>query len=122
MKLIAHTALVAFLASMLTLAAVVVLAPDDEMVVEEVDGDLPRITPEELAEHDHARSCWKAINGKVYDVTEYISNHPTEPSVILRWCGRESSEAWTTKGYGRPHSGRAEAMLEQYVIGRFEQQ
>lgn len=120
MNRIAYTAFVAFLSSVLTLLSVHALSSDggrDESRGEAV-GDGPReIGLDELAEHDHAGSCWKAIHGRVYDVTDYVPDHPTSEEVILEWCGRESSEAWDNKRPGRPHSPAARAMLEPYLIG-----
>ena len=121
---IAYTAFVAFWASLVTLLAVAWLAgerpagaPAPGEAAPPADG-LPAISPEELARHDHRESCWKAIHGKVYDVTDFLDAHPTPVSVMLEWCGRESTEAWDTKGYGRPHSEAAEEMLEDYLVGR----
>nr|WP_163502217.1 cytochrome b5 domain-containing protein [Halomonas socia] len=115
MSKIAYSAFIAFLASIGTLVSVHALSSDEEV-------DSPReardITLDELAEHDSAESCWKAIHGGVYDITDYVPNHPTEKEVILEWCGRESSEAWDNKRPGRPHSPGAERQLENYRIGR----
>ena len=33
-------------------------------------------TLEEVAKHDNEDDCWMVINGKVYDVTDYIDDHP----------------------------------------------
>lgn len=120
MKKIAYTTLVAFCTSVLTLIAVYVLKPEAER--DELAGnDLPIITMEELARHDSGESCWKAIRGMVYDVTDYIPHHPTRPTVILKWCGSESTHAWESSEYGHSHSSRAKAMLQNYLIGRLEQ-
>lgn len=125
MNKIAYTAFTAFWSSMATLLAVYLLASDPVSAEDpgsaEKGGDPSRlITPEELARHDSESSCWKAIDGKVYDVTDYIPEHPTHPSVMLDWCGKDSTEAWHSKGYGRAHSRRAEQMLEDYLIGRLQ--
>lgn len=116
MNKMAYTAFVAFCSSMATLFTVYALATEPP-AAEQGDAAPRLITPEELARHDSEESCWKAIDGKVYDVTEYIPEHPAHPSVILDWCGRESTGAWKTKGYGRPHSSKAHQMLEEYRIG-----
>jgi cytochrome b involved in lipid metabolism len=58
-----------------------------------------------------------AIKGNVYDVTRYIPLHPAPPKTITDWCGREVTEAFNTKGYGRPHSPAAHAMLSDYIVG-----
>ena len=111
---IAYTALVAFVTLVLTLSVTAWLSPDGEA---QTPPSERIITLQELAQHDHAESCWKAIDGKVYDVTQYIPDHPTEPAVMLAWCGKESSQPWHNKFPGRPHSPRAQAMLDTMLVG-----
>ncbi len=115
MNKIAYTAFVAFLASILTLLSANALSQSGD---ERPDDDLDTVTLDELAEHDGAESCWKAIHGRVYDVTDYIPDHPTEEEVMLEWCGKEATEGWDNKRPGVPHSARAEGMLEEYLVGR----
>ncbi|MCH8553197.1 MAG: FMN-binding protein [Natronospirillum sp.] len=112
MNKIAYTLFIAFVASVLTLAAVNALTSDTDS-----DEDLREISLDELAEHDSEDSCWKAINDRVYDITDYIPNHPTPEHVITEWCGKESTEAWEDIAGGRGHSSSAAAMLERYRIG-----
>lgn len=76
-----------------------------------------RISPAELAAHGTPDDCWMAIDGIVYDFTAYIPQHPAPPVIMHQWCGREASEAYHTKGYGRPHSPAADALLPPYRIG-----
>lgn len=113
---IAYSAFIAFVASLATLVSIQALSSSERDATE--DEELDAITLEALAEHDSAESCWKAIHGRVYDITDYVPDHPTEEEVILEWCGRESTEGWDNKRPGVPHSARAEAMLEEYLIGR----
>lgn len=114
MNKLAYTVFVAFVASMLTLIAVHRLVPEQEPG----DGEARAgITAAELARHDSAASCWKAIDGQVYDVTAYVENHPTDPEVVLAWCGRDATEAWRNKRPGVPHSARAQARLQAYRVG-----
>ena len=75
------------------------------------------VTPDELAGHASADDCWMAIDGVVYDFTHYVPLHPTPPVVMTPWCGKEASEAYHTKGYGRPHSPAADAMLPGFRVG-----
>lgn len=71
----------------------------------------------ELARHADATSCWMAIDGVVYDFTDYLPQHPAPEAVMLRHCGKEATEAFRTKGVGRPHSPRAVRLLPRYRIG-----
>jgi cytochrome b involved in lipid metabolism len=75
------------------------------------------VTLDELARHASADDCWMAIDGVVYDFTDYLPLHPTPPVVMTPWCGKEASEAYHTKGYGRPHSPAADAMLPESRVG-----
>lgn len=79
-----------------------------------------RITLAEVAQHASAESCWMVINGQVYDLTTYLPEHPTQPSVILPWCGQEATEAYQTKNKGRAHSPRADRLLADYPLGVLE--
>lgn len=116
MNKFAYSALVAFVSSLLTLITVVWVAP----TVAESDGSLREISLDELSEHNSAESCWKEIEGLVYDVTDFIDRHPTPESVMTEWCGRPSTEGWVDKGNGRPHSASAEALLNDFLIGYLE--
>ncbi len=116
MKKLTYTLFVAFWASVGTIAALHAMDSKDKPA-QEVD-ELPAYAWEEIAEHDSLDSCWKVIEGKVYDFTDYIPDHPTPPSVMERWCGKESTEAMRTKGYGRDHSPAAWSMIDDYLVGR----
>lgn len=73
----------------------------------------------ELANHAVPQDCWMAIRGNVYDITAYLPDHPSRPSIIEPWCGKEATEAYDTKTKGRKHSSEADALLPKYRIGRF---
>jgi cytochrome b involved in lipid metabolism len=78
-----------------------------------------RLIPvEELARHALPDDCWMAIRGAVHDVSAYLPEHPSQPSVVLPWCGREATEAYETKTRGRRHSAQADELLARYRIGR----
>lgn len=70
-----------------------------------------------VALHATGDDCWMAIHGLVYDLSAYLPEHPTRPSIILPWCGKEATEAYDTKTRGRPHSPGADQLLEHYRIG-----
>ena len=64
-------------------------------------------TAAEVAEHNSAASCWASVNGAVYDLTEWISQHPGGSARIERLCGTDASSQSTAQ-----HSGSAEALKE----------
>lgn len=68
----------------------------------------------DVAKHASASSCWTAINGKVYDVTSWISQHPGGQRPILSLCGKDGSAAFNGQHAGQ---GRPAAELKQFLIG-----
>lgn len=51
-------------------------------------------TAAEVAAHRTAQDCWTSINGGVYDVTEWIRNHPGGEGPILSLCGQDGTAAF----------------------------
>lgn len=45
------------------------------------------VTPEELQDHSSNKDCWLAIHGKVYDITNYLVDHPGGDDVMLEHAG-----------------------------------
>ncbi|KAF2494369.1 putative cytochrome B2 [Lophium mytilinum] len=48
----------------------------------------------EVAKHDTRESCWVIIEGQVYDVTDFLDEHPGGPSIILRYGGKDATEEY----------------------------
>lgn len=74
----------------------------------------------EVARHASAQDCWMVISGTVYDISAYVPEHPSKPSVLLPWCGKEATQAYQTKTKGRAHSPQADQQLVQFAIGFVE--
>ncbi|KAF9888189.1 hypothetical protein FE257_009184 [Aspergillus nanangensis] len=53
-----------------------------------------KLTRSEVAKHGTRQSCWVAIHGSVYDVTEFLESHPGGPHVILGRAGKDATEAF----------------------------
>lgn len=68
----------------------------------------------DVAKHASASSCWTAVNGNVYDVTKWITQHPGGRRAILGMCGKDGSSAFDGQ-HGRQR--RPEAELKQFQIG-----
>lgn len=113
MKKFCYSAFIAFWSSIATLLAVQVMATDPQ----EGGEGTATYTLEQVAEHAGEGDCWMVIEGKVYDISDYVPKHPTPPTVLLPWCGKEATEGMRTKGYGRDHSPVAWDMLDAYQIG-----
>lgn len=88
---------------------------DDKMTKNESMGSY---TAEEVAKHDSEDDCWFIIDGKVYDLSGFATEHPGGESRITNNCGKDATEDYMTKGgKGIPHSERAMAELEEKMIG-----
>jgi uncharacterized membrane protein len=87
------------------------LANDQTPVVGSSSGT---ITMSEVAAHNTPSDCWSAINGKVYNLTEWIDRHPGGAVIITSLCGKDG-----TAGFVAQHQGKekAETQLAQLEIG-----
>ncbi|KAF7533169.1 hypothetical protein G7054_g7305 [Neopestalotiopsis clavispora] len=52
------------------------------------------LTVAEVAKHNSKESCWVIIAGYVYDVTEFLDNHPGGAAQILRYAGQDATEEY----------------------------
>ena len=51
------------------------------------------ISIEEISKHDKATDIWVAINGKVYDLTNFLDDHPGGPDVVTETAGEDATDA-----------------------------
>lgn len=100
----------------LAIAAFRLAAPEPARIVTEVPA-APGYALATVAGHRTQDDCWMVIDGVVYDLSAYLPRHPADPALFAAWCGRDASEAYSSKGIGRPHSARADDLLAQYRIG-----
>ncbi|KAJ3513976.1 hypothetical protein NLJ89_g2631 [Agrocybe chaxingu] len=47
-----------------------------------------------VAEHADRDSCWIIVHSKVYDVTEFLDEHPGGSKIILKYAGKDATEAY----------------------------
>ncbi|MBP7740605.1 LysM peptidoglycan-binding domain-containing protein [Candidatus Woesebacteria bacterium] len=83
------------------------------------------ISLEEVAKHSIKEDCWLAIEGKVYDVTQYIAAgfHPGKLAILMG-CGKDATELFNTRPMSKnpsAHSSRAREMLPKYFIADLAQ-
>ena len=60
----------------------------------------------QVSERNSAAECWVAIDGGVYDLTQWIRSHPGGSGAILNLCGKDGSASFTSQhgGQARPSS------------------
>jgi cytochrome b involved in lipid metabolism len=73
-------------------------------------------TYEEVAKHNTVLDLWVIYNGKVYDVTSYVDEHPGGEEVVVDCAGTDATEAFDDIG----HSDDAKDILQGLLIGDLE--
>ncbi len=75
-------------------------------------------TSAQVTMHNNESSCYTIIEGKVYDLTSWISQHPGGERAILSICGKDGTAA-----YEGQHGGesRPEKILATFYIGELAQ-
>jgi L-lactate dehydrogenase (cytochrome) len=72
------------------------------------------VTRAELAQHSSRNSAWVAVNGDVFDVTNFVLRHPGGSAVILGHAGRDASDVFNSSH--APHV-RANERMGNLLIG-----
>jgi cytochrome b involved in lipid metabolism len=71
-------------------------------------------TLDQIAAHNNAADCWTAINGKVYNLTSWISKHPGGQQAILGICSKDASTIFNNKHGGMQKQAE---ILATFLIG-----
>ncbi|KAI8951239.1 FMN-dependent dehydrogenase-domain-containing protein [Xylaria longipes] len=50
-----------------------------------------KLSAQEIASHRSTSSCWIVVNGKVYDVTTYLNEHPGGAAILLKQGGTDAT-------------------------------
>jgi cytochrome b involved in lipid metabolism len=69
----------------------------------------------EVALHNNANDCWIIVDGKVYDITDYIYDHPGGDSILAN-AGGDS----TVGVHGPQHPPSMWDVLKLYYIGELK--
>eukprot|EP01039_Chlorochromonas_danica_P009799 gene9799-10837_t len=81
--------------------------------------DLKEYSLEEIAKHDKKEDCWIILgneeNGgpKVYNITNYLDEHPAGDQIVLEYAGKDAEEAFSNAC----HSQNAKAIAKTFLIG-----
>ena len=59
-----------------------------------VEGEV-EVNDGELKKHNKEEDAWIAINGKVYNMTEYLKFHPGGKNVLLSTAGQDGTERFS---------------------------
>ena len=90
-------------------------ATPDEAETGDDDQAAGTYTLAEVAAHNTPADCWAAIEGSVYDLTDWIGQHPGGPEHITPLCGTDATSAFETQHSGQPQPA---GELAQFQIGQ----
>lgn len=74
-------------------------------------------TLDQVAEKSNPDDCWIIISGNVYNVTDYLTQHPGGADRITPFCGKDATQAFATRGGDGSHSSTAQSIKDNYLIG-----
>lgn len=72
------------------------------------------ITADELMEHKRLGDLWISIQGKVYNVSDWVKDHPGGDAPLLNLAGQDVTDAFTAY-----HPGTAWKYLDQFFTGYY---
>ncbi|KAJ9584043.1 hypothetical protein L9F63_021620 [Diploptera punctata] len=67
----------------------------------------------EVESKNNSQNAWIIIHNSVYNVTEFLNEHPGGEEVLLEQAGKDGTEAFEDVG----HSTDAREMMKKYKIG-----
>ncbi|KAL8547724.1 hypothetical protein ACS0TY_007156 [Phlomoides rotata] len=70
------------------------------------------ITVEELKTHNKEGDLWISIQGKVYDVSEWVKHHPDGDLPLINLAGEDATDAFEVY-----HPGTAWQFLDKFFNG-----
>ena len=51
-------------------------------------------TREEVSKHNSSKSCWIIINDDVYDITNFLSEHPGGKMILVSIGGKDATDSF----------------------------
>lgn len=57
---------------------------------------MSRITVDQVQRHSSLSDAWLVVHGGVYDVTSYLDSHPGGKALLLKYAGKDATQAFMT--------------------------
>lgn len=77
---------------------------------------LPTISSTDVASRKTSQACYITLKAKVYDVTDFLGDHPGGEDLVLEYGGKDVTEIMRNEN-SHSHSESAYEMLDDYLIG-----
>lgn len=91
------------------------ITPALQVEVSPVPAELQLYTLADVGKHASPTDCWTSIDGEVYNLTPFISEHPGGAK-ILQICGKDGTELFTGQ-----HGQQQLDFAQQFKIGTLVQ-
>ncbi|KAJ5162805.1 Cytochrome b5 [Penicillium coprophilum] len=75
--------------------------------------ELPEYTLKDVAAHNTKGDIWMVIHGQVFDLTEYIQDHPGGADALIEVAGTDATAAYEDVG----HSEDAREIMQPFLVG-----
>eukprot|EP00483_Globobulimina_turgida_P000169 UN00169 len=75
-----------------------------------------KFSMDEVSKHNKPDDAWIVIHGKVYNITEFIEEHPGGEGVLIAYAGTDVTEQFQSV----IHSQAAAEIQEELYIGDLE--
>jgi len=74
-------------------------------------------TVDQISKHNNKNDCWLIIDGNVYDISGYLTQHPGGVAQVTPYCGKDASQAYATMNGRGAHSSTADEIRQNYQVG-----
>ena len=72
-----------------------------------------KYTMKEVQQHNTLDDCWMVIFDKVYNITDFVYEHPGGDFILLEYAGQDATHSFLSTRHG----SAAHKMLDKYWIG-----
>ena len=79
-------------------------------------GEVPKWTLSDVAEHQEPDDLFVIVNGKVYDITDFVDEHPGGVEALMKRSEANGHDI-TTQFNGPQHPVKVHDVIGEYYIG-----
>jgi len=77
------------------------------------DSSVKKYSLADISKHNSNEEAWIVIHNNIYNVTEFLNEHPGGEEVLLEQAGKDATEAFEDVG----HSTDARELMNKFKVG-----
>lgn len=58
-----------------------------------------KYTFKEISKHNKSTDCWIILANRVYDITNFLENHPGGSEILLEFAGKNATDGFIEAGH-----------------------